>query len=140
MTNLERHKALLRQSMDLLELSVAKGALDNSRAIAFAASSGAVDLLSIFLHRAGKLPTGKIIEHQWFKSPKPEQKKTSVYERKLSVDFQRKKEIFNLMCAIEEKRTKLAYGNPTEGEVSSVIKALQKLKELIERELGESLG
>ncbi len=42
------------------------------------------------------------------------------------------------MCAIEEKRDKLAYGNPTETDVIATITAFKKLKQLIEQELGES--
>lgn len=138
MTSVDRHKDLLKQSSDLLELAIARGAFENSRTVAFATSSGSVDVLSIFLHRIGKLSAGGIIEHQWFKQPKHEQKKPSVYELRLDFDFPQKKVIFSLMCAIEEKRDKLAYGNPTETDITATITAFKKLKELLEQELGES--
>jgi|SRR3989344_8321974 len=136
MTSTDRHQSLLRQSLDLLDLAISKGMLDNSRAIAFAASSGAVDLLSILLHNLGKLSSGKVIEHQWFKRPKPEQKKAPIYEKKLDFNFPHKKEIFSLMCTIEEHRSSLAYGNPTESDVMRVTEAFRKLREIIEKELG----
>jgi len=45
-----------------------------------------------------------VINHQWFKKPKLGQKKIPIYEEKIGVDFSKKKEIYELMCDIEEKR------------------------------------
>lgn len=137
MTTIERHKKLLEQSLRILELALAGGILDNPRAVAFATSSGSVDLLSIYLHKLGKISVGKVVEHSWFKKPLPEQKIKPIYERKLDIEFPKKQVLFSLMCDIEEKRTILAYGNPTKHDISFVIEAFNNLKNIVEREMGE---
>ncbi len=138
MTSIERHKELLNQSLRILDLALAGGILDNPRAIAFATSSGSVDLLSIYLHKSGKISIGKVIEHNWFKKPLSEQKIKPFYERKLDFDFPNRKIVFLLMCHIEEKRNILAYGNPTEQDVGFVVDAFNKLKKTLEEQLGET--
>jgi hypothetical protein len=139
MTSIERHKELLRQSLNILDIVLAGGLLNNPRAIAFATSSGSVDLLSILLHKTGKLSLGRVIEHQWFKKPLPMQKIKPIYERKLDMDFPKKKAIFSLMCDIEEKRNILAYGNPSDKDISLAVDTFRTLKNIVEEEIGEKL-
>lgn len=139
MTSLKRHKELLNFSVELIDNVLSKGLMSNPRAIGFATSAGSVDLISIYLHKLGKISLGKIIEHQWFKNSKKGQKKELLYERKIGIDFPKKDEIFSLMCEIEEKRNILAYGNPTEKNVEQTISSFRKLKNLIEELIGENL-
>ena len=140
MNRIERHKKLLQFSLDMLDSTLAKGILSNPRAVAFAASSGSVDLLSILLLKKGKISMGKVVNHQWFKKPMPGQKKVPIYEERIGVDFQRKEEIYRLMCDIEEKRNILAYGNPQEDDIEKVVIQFQKLKKTIEEVADEKLG
>ncbi len=139
MTTIKRHEELLKYSLEMLDSTLAKGVLSNPRAIAFATSSGAADLLSILLHKLGKLQIGKVIEHQWFKKLQIGQKKTPLYEEKLgaSLDIPEKDLICDLMCSIEEKRTTLAYGNPAESDISYVVVEFKRLKMLVEELTGE---
>ena len=139
MTTLKRHAELLQQSIEIIDNTLAKGLMSNPRAVGFATSAGSIDLLSIYLHKLGKISIGKIIEHQWFKKPAKEQKKEPLYERKVRVDFLKKNEIYDLLCEIEEKRTILAYGNPTGKDVEKCINSFWKLKKLIEDLTGEEL-
>lgn len=137
MTTIKRHIELLKFSLQMIDDTLARGLASNPRAIAFAASSGAADLLSIYLHKLGKLPIGKVIEHQWFKKPQQGQKKEPILEEKLGVDFPRKKQVYDIMCDIEEKRGLLAYGNPTDTDVEAMLGEFRKLKTLVEEEIGD---
>ena len=139
MTTITRHKELLKLSIEMIDDVLSRGLMSNPRAIGFATSSGSVDLLSIYLHKHGKISIGKIIEHQWFKKPSTEQKKESLYEKKIGVDLPKKNEIYPLMCEIEEKRTILAYGNPSDKDVEDAVNSFKKLKAIIEKEIGEEL-
>lgn len=111
--------------------------MNNPKTIAFATSAGAIDLLSIYLHRLEKISLGKIIQHQWFKKLNLEQKIEPLYERKIGIDFPNKKEIYDLMCKIEEKRNILAYSNSTKKDVENILISFWKLKKLIEKLIGE---
>lgn len=139
MTSLERHKELLKQSIEMIDDTLSKGLMNNPRAIGFATSAGSIDLLSILLHKLDKIQIGKIIEHQWFKAPRPGQKIKPLYERKIGVEFPKKEEIYTLLCQIEEKRNILAYGNPTKIDVEENINLFRKLKTVIEEEIGEKI-
>lgn len=129
----------MKDSIEIIDNALSKGIMNNPRAIGFAASVASVDLLSICLHKLGKISMGKIIEHQWFKRPVKGQKKKSLYERKIDVNFPSKEEVYELMCSIEEKRTVLAYGNPNKKEVEECVNAFWDLKKLIEELTGEKL-
>ncbi len=139
MTTIERHKELLKQSISILQFSIERGILENSRGIGFAVSSGSVDIFSIYLHKLGKISSGRIIEHNWFKKIKEGQKIEPLYEREINLDFPKKEEVYQLMCGIEEKRMILAYGNPSKEDIKIMIDSFWKLKEIIEKQIGEKL-
>ena len=73
-----------------------------------------------------------MVKHDWFKRPKIGQKKEALIERKLNVDFSRKEEIYNLIYDLEDERTSLVYGKPTEIQAKNVLEKFLKLKEIFE--------
>ena len=78
-----------------------------------------------------KIPAGKVIKHDWFKRPFPEQKKEPLVERKISAIFPRKEEIYNLIYALEEERNSLMYGKSSEAQIKKVIENFLKVKEIL---------
>ena len=138
MATYENHKALLMQSIRKLKLSIIEGIELNSRDIAFNASAGSIDLLSILLHKLGKIDTGFIIKHEWFKKPQLGQKKQAIYEERIKTEFPEKQAIYGLMCSIEELRNKIAYNITSKETIQSMLDYFFKLKELTEKITGEA--
>lgn len=86
--------------------------------------------LEMYLHSTNRIPVGKIVKHDWFKRPHEGQKIEPLIERKLKVDFPRKKEIYDLIYELEDGRNALVYGKPYEEEIKKVIELFSKLKEM----------
>lgn len=139
MTTIEEHRRALDESIRAIKACVDFDVESSPRTIGFNCSAGSVDILSIYLHKLGKLPVGKIIDHTWFKPLQLGQKKLPIYQEKLNFDFPKNEEIFELMCRIEEKRNKLIYGKGTKAEIEGVLESFWKLKGLVESELGGEL-
>ena len=87
-------------------------------------------MLEVYLHKINKISIGKVIKHDWFKKPKLEQKKNPLIERKLSIKFPKKEEIYKLIYEIEEDRNSLMYGAPKKEKIKKVLKNFQELKEI----------
>ena len=127
---LENHIAKLREHTRALEWALEQ---DNQSAIGFHASAGSVELLSILLHKLGKVTADFQINHAWFKSRR-------ILEAKLNADFPRKEEIIAVMEEIEELRNPLCYGSPRPEEaVAEMADCFRGLKATIEEILGEKL-
>lgn len=127
---LENHLKKFREHLTGLEWGIKQ---NNQSAIGFHASAGAVDLLSILLHRLNVIPMDIQINHAWFSSRK-------TIEKKLDFGFPHKEEIISMIENIEELRNPLCYSAPRpEESIETVTENFQKLRKLVENMLGETL-
>src|SRR3989338_10083417 len=121
---IEDHLKQLKESLEVLEESIEKGLLERQRTIVFNASAAGADMLEILLHKKDLIDPGFIIKHEWFNSP-------NKIKEKFPFDFPRKKEILELISAIEGKRNILCYGKPQPKEtIREVFEAFNRLKKL----------
>lgn len=89
-----------------------------------------MQFLELYLHLINKIAIGKVIKHDWFKKPKQEQKKEPLIERKMSITFPMKDEIYSLIYILEEERNSLVYGKPSEKQIKIVLENFLKIKEI----------
>ena len=132
MTSVDEHKKKIKEHLEEIDDAVDSGIENKPVTIGFHCSSCALQFLEIYLHAINKIPVGKIIKHDWFKRPQPEQKIELLIERKLSVVFPKKQEIYSLIYDIEEERTSLLYGNPDDKQIKKVLDSFLKLKDIFE--------
>ena len=137
MSLIRDHKKRIRESLEAIESAVAVGIEKKPVTIGFHASACAMELLETYLHKEDKIPIGKMIKHDWFKKPLPEQKIEPLIERKLKVDFQSKEKVYDLIYIIEGNRTTLVYGRPTKIQIENVVNAFNKLKKILMERIGE---
>lgn len=137
MSAIRDHKKRLEESLDAIEGAIAVGIEKMPVTIGLHTSACAIELLEIYLHKEGKIPIGKMIKHDWFKKPLPEQKVEPLIERKLKVDFPSKEKVYDLIYIIEGNRTALVYGRPTKQQIETVIKAFNKLKGMLIGKIGD---
>ncbi len=131
------HKQRIKEHFEALEGAIAVGVVRKPVTIGLHTSSCAIELIELYLHKEGKIPIGKVVKHDWFKKPHPEQKVEPLIERKLRVDFPSKKEIYDLMYKIEGNRSQLVYGRPTEEQIEAVLSAFNKLKDMLLEKIGD---
>lgn len=125
---LENHLKKLKEHMNGLEWGIRQ---NNYSAIGFHASQGAVEVISIYLHKLKLIPADIQLKHTWFKSK-------GTKETKFDFSFPKKNEILALAKGIEDLRNSLCYGAPKpEKSVNTVADNFRRLKSLIEKELGE---
>lgn len=137
MTSKEIHKIHIKEHIQEIEDAIAIGIENRSATLGLHISACSIELLELYLHVMGKIPIGFILKHEWFKSPKLDQKIEPLADRKIGINFQFKEEIFSMMYSIEEERNKLIYGKPSKIATESVLKAFQKLYSLIKNKLQE---
>lgn len=130
MTSIEEHKKKIKEHLEEIEDAINSGIEKKPITIGFHCSACSIQLLEIYLHKINKISIGKVLKHDWFKKPTPEQKKEPLIDRKLSVEFPQKEEIYNLIYDIEEDRNSLMYGSPTKEKIKEVLESFQKLKEI----------
>ena len=130
MTSIEEHKKKIKEHLDEIDDAINEGIEKKPITIGFHCSACSIQFLELYLHIINKLSIGKVIKHDWFKKPKIEQKKEALIERKLSLDFSRKEEIYGLIYSLEEERNSLMYGKPAEEQIKRVINNFLKLKEI----------
>ena len=130
MTSIEEHKKKIKEHLEEINDAIEQEIEKKPVTIGFHCSACSLQYLELYLHVTNKIQIGKIIKHDWFKRPKPEQKKEPLIERKLLITFPKKDEIYNLIYTIEEERTSLLYGKPTKEQIESILQNFQKLKEL----------
>ncbi|MBI5392236.1 hypothetical protein HZA96_00055 [Candidatus Woesearchaeota archaeon] len=142
MASKDVHRRHIKEHTQEIKDAIAMGIEERPATIGFHTSACSIDLLEIYLHNLGKLPTGSVIKHEWFKKPQEGQKSLPVAERRLGIDFPEKSRLLTLMYQIESERNKLIYGNPTKSAIESAIKAYQELQSVIKeklKELGEQI-
>jgi hypothetical protein len=130
MTSVDEHKKKIKEHLAEIDDAIEEGIEKKPVTIGFHCSACSIQFLELYLHAINKIPIGKIIKHDWFKRPKPEQKKEPLIERKLLAEFARKQEIYNLIYDLEEERNILVYGKPVEEQVRKVLDNFSKLKEI----------
>lgn len=130
MTSIEEHKKKIEEHLDEIDDAIKQGIEKKPVTIGFNCSACSLQFLELYLHILNKISVGKIIKHDWFKKPKPEQKKEPLIERKLPVTFERKQQIYDLIYTLEEERTSLMYGKPMKEQIEKVLTEFQKLKEI----------
>ena len=128
MTTKEEHLKKIKEHLDEINDAINEGAENKPITIGFHCCSCAVQFLELYLHLKNKIPIGKVVKHDWFKKPQSGQKIEPLIERKLSVEFEKKQEIYNLIYNLEEQRNKLVYGSPAETEIKNTINNFNKLK------------
>jgi|SRR3989338_2404963 len=137
MSAIRDHRRRIKESLEEIEGAIAVGIERKPVTIGLHTSACAIEILELYLHKEGKIPAGKIIKHDWFKKPLPEQKVEPLIERKLKVDFPLKNEAYDLIYSIEGNRTNLVYGRASKEQIESVIKAFNELKKLLLGKLGD---
>ncbi len=130
MTSIEEHKKKIKEHLEEIEDAIDRGIEKRPVTIGFHCSACSIQFLELYLHLINKIPIGKIIKHDWFKKPTPEQKIKPLIERKLAAEFLKKQEIYDLIYKIEEARTTLMYGKAEKRQVEAVLTNFNKLKEL----------
>ncbi len=142
MTSIPIHKDQIKEHLQEIQDAIAIGIEKRPATLALHTSACAISLLEAYLHTSGKISTGTIVKHEWFKRPNPGQKIMPLAERKLGVSFSDKEEILQLMYTLEEHRNKLIYGKPSKTALEAILKAFEKLHTIIQekmRELGEEI-
>src|SRR3989344_2268065 len=130
MTSVEEHKKKIKEHLEEINDAIEQGIEEKPITIGFHCSACSIQFLEIYLHLINKIPIGKIIKHDWFKRPKLGQKKEALIDRKLSVTFERKEEIYELIYSLEDERNSLMYGKPTSEQIKKVLEKFSKLKEI----------
>ena len=130
MTSIEEHKRKIEEHLEAINNAIESGIEKRPITIGFHCSACSIEFIELYLHLINKIPISKILKHDWFKRPTPNQKREVLIERKNPVEFQGKEEIYNLIYSIEEKRNLLMYGKPSEEQTKKVISDFNKLKEI----------
>jgi len=131
MTSAEEHTKKIKEHLEEIEDAINEGIEKKPITIGFHCSACSVQLLELFLHLENKISVGHVIKHDWFKRPKIEQKIEPLIERKLPVQFEKKKEIYSLIYEIEENRENLVYGKTDSGKIKLVLDSFNRLKEML---------
>src|SRR3989344_614095 len=121
MTLIEEHKKKIKEHLEEINDAIEQEIEKKPVTIGFHCSACSLQYLELYLHVTNKIQIGKIIKHDWFKRPKPEQKKEPLIERKLLITFPKKDEIYNLIYTMEKERTSLLYGKPTKEQIESIL-------------------
>lgn len=132
------HKQHIAEHIQELVDAIAIGAEKRPATIGLHVSACSIELIELYLHLLGKISTGAMLKHDWFKAPKLGQKISPLAERKLGVDFPAKTEIFSLMYIIEEERNKLIYGKPNKVVLDAVLVAFEKLHTIMKEKIKEA--
>lgn len=130
MTTIEEHIKKIKEHLDEIDDAIKEGIEKKPITIGFHCSACALQLLELYLHTINKLPTGKIIKHDWFKEPKPGQKREPLIERRILIEFPKKQEIYSLIYILENERSSLMYGRSTEEQIKKVLDIFTELKEI----------
>ena len=132
MTSIEEHKKKIAEHLEEINDAINQGIEKKPVTLGFHCSACALQYLESYLHENNKILIGKIIKHDWFKRPKPEQKKEALIERNLKVLFPKKEEIYELIYQLEEERSSLMYGSPSKKQIEKVLETFFSLKEIFE--------
>lgn len=128
MTSIEEHKRKIQEHLDEIADAIEEGIEKKPVTIGFHCSACSIQFLELYLHASGRISIGKVVKHDWFKRPKEGQKIEPLIERKLQIDFPKKKEIYGLIYKLEEERNILMYGKPVGEQVKKVLNVFMMLK------------
>jgi len=128
MTSIEEHKKKIKEHLDEIDDALEEGIEKKPVTLGFHCSACSLQFLELYLHSINKISIGKIIKHDWFKRPTPEQKREPLIERKFPINFPKKEEIYDLIYGLEEERNVLMYGKPAKDQVKKVLSNFLKLK------------
>lgn len=124
----EEHSNAYREHRSVIDWAIDKGVEQSQRTIAMHASRGAVELLSLYLHRAKKIDQGFQINHRWFKSPQA--------GRKLP-EFEKKEIIVPKLVKLENNCENLTYGSQKPAnEIKEAVELLNEVEELLNELIG----
>ncbi|MBU2576710.1 MAG: hypothetical protein KKF50_03230 [Nanoarchaeota archaeon] len=132
MTSIEEHKKKIKEHLEEIDDAIEEGIEKKPITIGFHCSACVLQFLELYLQVTDKIPIGKIIKHDWFKKPHLDQKKEPLIERKLSVVFPKKDEIYSLIYDLEGERNSLVYGKPIEKQIKNVLDNFLKIKEIFQ--------
>ena len=135
MVSIQIHKEHIKEHLQGIEDAIIIGIEKRSATIGLHTSACSISLIELYLHVLGKISTGTIVKHEWFKPPLLGQKIAPLVERKLGVNFPEKEEILKLMYSIEDQRNKLIYGKPVKEVTEAVLSSFQKLHSIIKNKL-----
>src|SRR3989338_3943918 len=120
MASIEIHKAHIKEHIQELIDAITIGIEKRPATIGLHISACAIELLELYLHKTGKITSGAMIKHEWFKAPKEGQK------------------ILPLMYTIEEERNKLIYGKPSQATLTASLNAFEKLHTILKKKIQEA--
>lgn len=124
----EEHFNAYKEHRSVIDWTIDKGVEQSQRTIALHASRGAIELLSLYLHKAKKIDQGFQINHRWFKSPQ--------VGRRLP-EFQKKEFIVPKLVKLENMCENLTYGSQ---KPASEIKEAVELFNEVEKLLNELIS
>lgn len=105
--NIDAHKLILRESLDVIKESIRDGIIGRQRTIGFHCSAALMDMLEIYFHSKNLIGPGTKIQHDFFSSERKALEK-------MPKDFENKKKIIDILVQIEKKRNVLCYGKGQE--------------------------
>lgn len=134
MTSIQEHEETAKELINDINEKIRAGLLaKRQKLVGFAASEASTNLFAILLHKKELISPGFNVNHRFFASLK---RANDVFKE----DFEKKKEILNLLIEQESFRDKLCYGkSKSEDLVNTAVKNLFELKDLIEKLLGEEI-
>ena len=135
MAGVDEHISRIKEHLEEIKDAIDAGIENKPATIGFHSSACSISLLELYLHTTNKISIGKVVKHDWFKRPKKEQKIEALIERKLSINFEGKEKVYNLIYDIEEKRDKLCYGKSSKEVIESVLNSFIKLKGILTEKL-----
>ncbi len=137
MGSIAGHRKRIEEHLEEIEDAVSIGIEKRPATIGFHTVACAVEMLELYLHKKSLIDMGKLIKHDWFKTPVEGQKILPLIERKLAVSFDGKEAVYKLLYVLEENRDSLIYGKATKEQVELVLLTFQKLKDTLSRKLEE---
>ena len=119
----EEHFNAYSEHRSVIDWAIDKGVEQSQRTIAMHASRGAVELLSLFLHKAKKIEQGFQINHRWFKSPQV---------GKRLPEFEEKERIVPKLVKLENLCENLTYGSQKPArEIKEVVELFNEVEKLL---------
>lgn len=120
----EQHKrTIFRWALEVLGLK------DGQRIIGLHASRGIIELLSVLIHKTGKVDMGFQLNHRWFKSK-------NVSER--LPNFPEKDKIISKITELENLCETLSYGSEKpEYDTERALLLFKELEKMIEDKIGD---
>lgn len=132
---LEEHEKAYDEHIKNIKRAIDEGLEENQRNAGFNISQGAVELVSIYLHKLRLFQdSGDMLDHRIFKNK-------GLTEKKLPFEFRDHKKILQIMREIELERNVLCYGKrKPKQKIEKMIKLFNNLREIINSNLSKENG